>query len=79
MRQEGMGINQNSSSTTATAVQNLTEKVNLRCFKLHHSHSNSFNLSNDFFQVLNSKGLYLSSQKEKGNGLLPYVHIHHKM
>ena len=33
-----------------------------RCFKLHHSYGNSFNLSNVciFFQELNSKGLNLS-------------------
>ena len=32
---------------------------NWRCFKLHHSYCNSFNLSNVgiFFQELNSKGL----------------------
>ena len=35
---------------------------NSRCFKLHHSYCNSFNLSyvGILFHELNSKGLYLS-------------------
>ena len=50
--------------------ENVTQKVNSRCFKLHRSYSNSFNLSNvgDFFQEMNYKGLHLSSQKEKEIG-----------
>ena len=49
--------------------ENVTQKVNSRCFKLHRSYCNSFNLFNvgDFFQELNSKGLYLSSEREKEN------------
>ena len=39
------------------------------------SYFNSFNLSNagDFFQELNSKGLYLSSRKEKENRCLMFT------
>ena len=42
-------------------------EVNSRCFQLHCSYSNSFNLSNvgNFFRKSNSKGMYLSSQKKK--------------
>ena len=34
--------------------ENVTQKVNLHCFKLHRSYCNSFNLSNvgDFFRSL---------------------------
>ena len=47
---------------------------NWRCLKLHHSYCNSFNLSNVgiLFQELNSKGLYLSQQKEKENRRLVF-------
>ena len=46
--------------------------MNLSCFKLYRFYSISFNLSNvvDFYQELNSEGLYLSSQKEKGSRLV---------
>ena len=38
-------------------IENVTQKVNSRCFKLHRSYCNSFNSSNVgvfFFQELNS-------------------------
>ena len=61
--------------------QDVTQKVNLRCFKLvHRPYSNSFNLSNlgDCFQELKSKGLFLSSQKEKENRCLVFTYVLHK-
>ena len=61
--------------------QDVTQKVNLRCFKLvHRPYSNSFNLSivGDCFQELKSKGLFLSSQKEKENRCLVFTYVFHK-
>ena len=61
--------------------QDVTQKVNSRCFKLvHRPYSNSFHLSNvgDCFQELKSKGLYLSSQKEKENRCLVFTYVLHK-
>ena len=43
--------------------ENVTQKVNSHNFKLHRSYSSHFNLR--FCQEWNSKGMYLSSQKEK--------------
>ena len=47
--------------------ENVTQKVNLRCLKLSHAYSISFNSSNvgKSFLELNSKGLHQSSGKEK--------------
>ena len=45
--------------------------MNLRIFKIHRSYSIQFNLPRinvAVFLELNSKGLYLSSEKEKGSG-----------
>ena len=44
------------SKEDGNGIQNVTQKVNLRCFKLHRSYCNSFNSSNVgvFFQELNS-------------------------
>ena len=59
--------------------ENFTQKVNLFCFKPHHFYSNSFNWNGwnvkcwRFFQELNSKGLYLSSLKEKENRCLVFT------
>ena len=55
------------SNNGGDGSKNVAQKVNLSCFKLYRSYSISFNLSNvvDFFQELNSEGLYLSSQREK--------------
>ena len=64
-----------------TARQDVTQKVNLRCFKLvHRPCSNSFNLSivGDCFQELKSKGLFLSPQKEKENRCLVFTYVFHK-
>ena len=61
------------SNNGGNGSENVTQKVNLSCFKLYRSYSISFNLSNvvDFFlQELISEGLYLSSQKEKGSSCL---------
>ena len=60
------------SNNGGNGSENVTQKVNLSCFKLYRSYSIPFNLSNvvDFFQELNSEGLYLSSQKEKGSRCL---------
>ena len=58
--------------------KNLSWKVNWRCFQVHCSYSMSFNLSNvgEFFQELNSKGLFLCYEKHTTS--LSCVHALHK-
>ena len=56
------------SNEDGNGIENVTQKVNSRRFKLHRSYCNSFNSSNVgvfFSRVEFYKGLYLSSQKEK--------------
>ena len=47
--------------------ENLTQKQDSRCFKFHRSYFNSSSLSQvgEFFEELNSKGLYLIPQKKE--------------
>ena len=51
-------------STSVAHYENVTFKVNSRCFKLYRSYSISFNSWQNVLE-LNSIGLYQSSGKEK--------------
>ena len=54
--------------------ENVTQKVNSRCFKLNRTYSISFSSSSvgSFFLELNSKRLYQSSGKEKESRCLVF-------
>ena len=56
--------------------ENVTRKVNSRCFKLHCSYPNGY----FFFPELNSKGMYVSLPKKIENLCLVFrcVHVLHK-
>ena len=61
-------ITESLSNEDGNGIENVTQKVNSRRFKLHRSYCNSSNSSNVgvfFSRVEFYKGLYLSSQKEK--------------
>ena len=55
------------SNNDDDGYENVTLKVNSRCFKLYRAYSISFNSSNvgEFFLELNSKRLHQSSEKKK--------------
>ena len=59
--------------------ENVTQKVNSRCFKLHRSYSNIFNLSNigDFFGSWIRKEC-IQVQKNRKRKTLSCVHVRHK-
>ena len=57
------------SNEDGNGIENVTQKVNLSCFKLHRSFCNSFNSSNVgvFFQELNSIKNVSTFTKRKRN------------